>query len=607
MRIKTKLIIAFLVVGIVPMLSAVPLSIFYINKKLNENNNDRLKEAVDIIKPKEEQSFSRTDFAADELAHDKEFQDSFATYQKSVINYMELKKDENISQEILQQTKSSAQINFQATIKRMQEIGSKFKALDYGISVLETIDREQLLTYVKDSAELTKKKNPIWQGYTIETTDNGEIDILATTIYKIEYQGYIIGGTKAGIPLEKSLVNVINDNYPGVYASILFPNSPYPKDDPENVRLHKTVFELGEKFSSERIPRSQIPYQAQCFPLKGLNNKVLGAIIVGFPLSTVSDVWSQYKYLFYELMVIVISVLAIILGYIIARGISNPIRRLVGGVDEISKGNLDYRIHVRSKDEMRDLSTAINRMAEELKQKKEMESQIYTQDKLASLGQLTAGIAHEIRNPLGSIKSYAGILRDTLLKDKKEQEIAVIISDQVDRLNTFITDFLNFSKTQEPKIVSTSLELILDRTIKLVQTQYPKEKYPIEISSQSQNGYVAVDPQQIQQVFLNLIINAFQAMPNGGLLKISYSPNPENNFFKIVLQDQGKGISEDDLKKIFKPFFTTRQDGTGLGLWIVQQIIERHNGQIQVESTIGKGTKFTIFLPSENFKLEKVK
>jgi signal transduction histidine kinase len=615
MRIKSKLIIAFLVVGIVPMLTAVPLSIFFINLKLNQNNTDRLKDAVELIKSREEQSLSRTDFAAEKLANDKEYQEKLAKFEETVTGLQELMKDENTPPDTLQQYKLAAETTGQEIRKRMTEIGSDFKAIDYGISVLQTLDRDQLMTYVSNSTQLKKKKNPIWQGYTLETSENGEIDILATSIDKIDYQGHILGGTFAGIPLKKSLVDVINESSLGVNpssslgisASIIYPNSVYPKNDPENARLYDTVFKLGKEFSSNNIPRSNIPYHLQCFPLKDQHGKVLGGIIVGFQLPTVTEVWNKYKYLFYELMVVVVSILAIILGYIIARGISNPIRRLVGGVEQISKGNLDYRIQVRSHDEMRDLSTAINRMAEELKQKREMESQIYTQDKLASLGQLTAGIAHEIRNPLGSIKSYAGILRDTLLRDGKEREIAQVISDQVDRLNEFITNFLNFAKTQEPKIVSTYLEVILDRTIKLVQAQYPKEKYPIELSSQSQNGYVTVDPQQIQQVFLNLIINAWQAMPNGGLLKITYTPNPDKKLFKIIFQDQGKGISEDDLKKIFKPFFTTRQDGTGLGLWIVQQIIERHNGQLEVESAVGKGTKFIIYLPMENSKLEKVK
>ncbi len=589
------------------MLTAVPLSIFFINLKLNQNNTERLKDALELVKSREEQSLSRTAFAAEKLANDKEFQEKLADFEKTVINLQELMKEANTPPDILQQYKSSAETTFQEIRRRMNEIGSDFKAIDYGISVLQTIDRDQLLTYVGNSTELSKKKNPIWQGYTLETSESSEIDILATSIDKIEYQGFILGGTFAGIPLKKSLVDVINDYYPGVYAAILLPNFDYPKDDPENVRLYNTIFKEGKSFSSKRIIRSRIPYQAQCFPLTDSHNKVLAGIIIGFQLSTVTDVWNQYKTIFYGLMVAVISVLAVILGYLIARGISNPIRRLVGGVEQISKGNLDHQIRVRSHDEIRDLSTAINRMAEELKQKKEIESQIYTQDKLASLGQLTAGIAHEIRNPLGSIKSYAGILRDTLLKNGKEREIAQIISDQVDRLNTFITDFLNFAKTQEPKIVSTSLGVIFDRTIKLVQTQYSKEKYTIEFLPQCRDGNIEVDPQQIQQVFLNLIINACQAMPYGGRLKIYYAPNTEKKLFQISFEDEGKGISEEDLTKIFRPFFTTRQEGTGLGLWIVQQIVARHNGQMEVKSSVGKGTTITVYLPMEDSKLDKVK
>src|SRR5208283_1140206 len=136
MRLKTKLIIAFLVVGIVPMLTAVPLSIFFINLKLNQNNTERLKDALELVKSREEQSLSRTAFAAEKLANDKEYQEKLADFEKTVINLQELMKQENAPPDILQQYKSSAETTFQDIRKRMNQIGSDFKAIDYGISVL---------------------------------------------------------------------------------------------------------------------------------------------------------------------------------------------------------------------------------------------------------------------------------------------------------------------------------------------------------------------------------------------------------------------------------------------------------------------------------------
>ena len=567
MRIKTKLIIAFLIIGILPMLAALYVSINLIEKRLNEVNQQRLKDSRDLVQDRQQDTFHRTSFAAQHLAEDKNIQEDLVNH-----DYLDLRD-------------------------RMDSFGKTLIKIGYPVKQIEFLFPEDLQIFAKNSTDLFTKDNPIWQGFAFTSTEHNETGIMASSVWKVEYQNQILGGFQVGIFVQPSMVDVIRDFYPEVQASILYPNFPYDKDDKENERLHKTVFEEGKTFSSVSIERAHVPFLAQCLPLKGLNDKVIAGIFIGTPQSSVIEVWAPFRDQLYIVMIAIAGVLAIILGYIIARGMASPIRKLLKGAGQIAQGNLNYRIRVRSKDEMKDLADAFNSMADKLKETREMEFQLHRQDKLASLGQLSAGIAHEIRNPLGIMKTSAGILKDKFPDSSKEKEAVQYIIDEVNHLNTFITDFLNFAKPREPKIVPTHAREILERTIKLAQTQYPQEKYPIEYPSHSTDGTIAVDPQQIQQVFLNLILNACQSMPDGGHLKIGLIQNNSKKMLGIAFQDEGNGISEEDKKKIFDPFFTTRQDGTGLGLSVVNQIVEQHKGKIEVYSEQGHGTRITVYLP----------
>jgi len=221
--------------------------------------------------------------------------------------------------------------------------------------------------------------------------------------------------------------------------------------------------------------------------------------------------------------------------------------------------------------------------------------QIMQSEKLASLGQLAAGIAHEIRNPLGIISGSA----ETLLKQKDpetQREMTQYIMEESERINAMISNFLHFARPKEPKLRDHDLVSLVSRTLQLITPEAKSRNVEIVPKIPDEPLVVRIDPEQIQQALMNIAINALEAMPEGGLWSVSLSRNGEDRVM-IRLSDTGPGISEDVLSRIFNPFFTTKDKGTGLGLSIAHTIVENHGGTIAVNTRPEKGTTFVINLP----------
>jgi signal transduction histidine kinase len=221
--------------------------------------------------------------------------------------------------------------------------------------------------------------------------------------------------------------------------------------------------------------------------------------------------------------------------------------------------------------------------------------QIMQSEKLASLGQLAAGIAHEIRNPLGIISGSA----ETILKqDDQEtwQEMARYIVEESERINSMINNFLSFARLKEPQFQSCDLVELLSRTLQLLTPQARSGNIDIVSEIPKEPILVRVDPAQMQQALMNIVLNALEAMPEGGVCNVVLSKNGKDRVM-IRLSDTGPGISREDASKIFDPFFTTKDKGTGLGLSIAHTIVENHGGTVSVASKPTKGTNFTISLP----------
>jgi len=243
---------------------------------------------------------------------------------------------------------------------------------------------------------------------------------------------------------------------------------------------------------------------------------------------------------------------------------------------------------------------------------KEMEEEMKRVDKMAAVGLLAAGMAHEIRNPLASLSGSIQILESELTLDDPQKHLMEITLRESERLNALITDFLLFAQPPQTRKIRYPVRRILEETIDLF-THSPSFHNGIHIQRPSahEDIHASVDPDQMKQVFWNLFINAAQSMSNGGEIHVRMGSGngcgvPDlplasqlrgKEWAKISIIDSGNGMAQEEKEKIFEPFFTTKENGTGLGLSIVHKIIENHNGLIKVESEVGRGTTFTIYLP----------
>jgi nitrogen-specific signal transduction histidine kinase len=250
----------------------------------------------------------------------------------------------------------------------------------------------------------------------------------------------------------------------------------------------------------------------------------------------------------------------------------------------------------------------------EISQTKRIQAEIIRMDRMASLGILSSGIAHEIRNPLAGIKAMAQTLEEELENETHLVEYVARILRQVNRLEGLLKTFFTYAKPQRPNPKPCQIENIIREVLPLFERKLKEEKIKVVQNYTPDLHEIFVDSSQIEQVLFNLIINSIQAMKEDGILKI-IARNADNrlptidrrlrspgllsdNFIEIAISDNGAGIPPDIKENIFNPFFTTKANGTGLGLSIVYQIVREHGGQVDVDSNAGKGTKFSILLPA---------
>ncbi len=224
-------------------------------------------------------------------------------------------------------------------------------------------------------------------------------------------------------------------------------------------------------------------------------------------------------------------------------------------------------------------------------------------EKLSSLGEMAAGISHEIRNPLGIIRSSAELLKKKAAKVDPTNTIPDIIVEESSRLNSIITDFINYAKPRNPNIAPCRVEEVIEKNITFLEAQMNKQGYIIEKRYQNSLPQIMADSNMLYQSFLNILINAMQAMPNGGRILVELSSN--DHLLTVHFDDEGKGIPPENLEKIWDPFFTTKDMGTGLGLGIVKNIIESHGGSIQIVNRPVRGARVTIELPVKQKKVDE--
>lgn len=221
--------------------------------------------------------------------------------------------------------------------------------------------------------------------------------------------------------------------------------------------------------------------------------------------------------------------------------------------------------------------------------------QLRKADKLAAVGELSAGLAHEIGNPLGSIKGAVNVLEEDYDKTDVKYEFIEIIKNEIERLNNLVTEFNRFAKSSSSHFTYVEVDEIIQSVVRLTRNSADQQNVNIEYEVIDPNYSVYVDVEQIKQVLLNIIINGIHAMPGGG--KINISADSDKDFIYIYIADQGRGVARNELDRIFEPFFTTKDTGTGLGLSISYQLVNKNGGDIKADINNNGGLTFTVSLP----------
>ena len=358
--------------------------------------------------------------------------------------------------------------------------------------------------------------------------------------------------------------------------------------------VYDTVLVKGEEFTGEAFVVNQ-DYITRYRPLKDHQGQIVGILYVGAEKASFQRLLDSFQREVYLIAGATI-LMAILIAIPVAWSISRPLSHLAEATRKVAQGDWSVRVPLHGFREMRTLAGSFNIMVETLTDTQE---QLVQKEKLASVGQLAAGVAHEINNPLGSVLLYADILcKETPEENEQQREDLQMIIREATRCKTIVNDLLNFSRQNEVLAQDTDINAMLGA---LAQEQSRLELYQhvqIQTDLDPNLGVIHADPLQLHQVFTNLMNNAAEAMPNGGALTLRTRRGPAPGFVTIEVQDSGSGISKENMKKIFTPFFTTKPigKGTGLGLAIIYGIVKMHRGQLSVQSEVGQGSTFTITL-----------
>jgi signal transduction histidine kinase len=284
---------------------------------------------------------------------------------------------------------------------------------------------------------------------------------------------------------------------------------------------------------------------------------------------------------------------------------TRPIANLSQAAREVAAGNLQVRVaDAERSDEMGQLAQNFNEMAAELEKKSELEAQLQQAEKSAVVGRLGSAIAHEIRNPLNYINLTLDHLRSKYAPEDDPERAEFVkltsqLKNEVARINQQISDFLNYSRPAKADLRPLDARKVIEDSLRIAEAEAAESGVTIGVIEHENVPQIMGDPEFLRSVFNNLFINALQAMEGrGGHLGVKISPDENGKQVVFEITDTGSGISNENLAKIFEPYFSTKETGTGLGLAIVHKIIDVHQGTIEVESVEGKGTKFVVRLPS---------
>jgi len=510
------------------------------------------------------------------------------------------------------------------------------------VTATEIIRRSELLKEGKDFAErayLQFIPTPKAAHRPEDHEENGMM--LKGAAPLLDEQGKVIGVLYGGI--------LLNLNYDIVdrVKDIVYKGEKYKGKEigtvtvfQEDLRISTNVTDekgqraIGTRVSQEvydAVLRQGIPWVGRAFvvnhwyitayePIKDIDGKIIGMLYVGMLEKPYIDLRNSVMLTFIGIAGLCAISLLVIL-FFITSSITNPLRGMVLATKRIAQGDLDHQVEIDFRDEIGQLAQSFNRMTENLKianenliqwgktlekrveertkELREMQDYLLQSEKLASLGKIAAGVAHEINNPLTSILINTHLMLEKLEKRHEFYENLNLIADETSRCTQIVKGLLEFARQNPPQKVSTNINDLIERTTQLLENQASFQNIRIIKELDHTLPLIKLDKSKIQQVFWNLMLNACEAMPKGGQILIADKLSADKKYIEVRFIDNGVGIPKENINKLFDPFFTTKGSGTGLGLAVSYGIIQQHEGKIEVKSEIGQGTVFTLSFPIE--------
>lgn len=509
------------------------------------------------------------------------------------------------------------------------------------IAATQIIPREELLKEGQDLAERAYLKF-IHTPKAVPRAEDHEEDgmVLKAVAPVIDDDGTIIGVIYGGILLNQNyeLVDRVKEivykgeKYKGreIGTATIFQKDLRISTNVKNVSGERAIGTRVSKEVNQAVLIGGEPWIDRAFvvndwyitayePIKNIEEKIIGILYVGILEKPYIDLRNKVMLTFAGMAALSVVLLLTIL-FFITSSIIHPLKKMVFATNQIAQGDLNQKVKIDFQDEIGQLAQSFNQMTENLKKAneklmqwgktlekrveertkelREMQDSLIQSEKMASLGKMSAGVAHEINNPLTSILINTHLMLEKTEKNHLFQEYLSLIADETIRCTNIVKGLLEFSRQNPPLKVFTDINEIIKRTLQLLEHQAAFQNIRVIKKLDESLPQIKVDKDKIKQVFWNLMINAAEAMPHGGTLTLFSQLSGDKKYVEVVFTDTGTGIPQEYLNKLFDPFFTTKGGGTGLGLAVSYGIIEQHQGKIEVKSEPGKGSVFTISLPN---------
>lgn len=310
------------------------------------------------------------------------------------------------------------------------------------------------------------------------------------------------------------------------------------------------------------------------------------------PMDAIAEAKRTFTWYMLSIAVLVLALVAFI-SQRIGKNLTNPIKVLVNSTARVATGDLDEQCEIKTHDEIGDLAAGFNQMTRDLKQSRD---QLIQAERLATAGKMSASFAHEIRNPLSSMRMLAQMLmQKPEMSAKKNQQSIRYILEEIERIDAIVRGLMDFARPTALNLAQQPIAPVLQAVLSLMEANLAHHQIQLVLDFSPETPAIEFDSDKLKQAFMNVVLNAMEAMPQGGELKVSTFTKANSACIKVT--DTGVGIPAEDLERIFEPFFTGKTKGTGLGLANVKRILEEHEGHVEIESTPGEGTTILMWLP----------